>query len=211
MWRLESLCDDDGSQYEEVRIELLPKHMGTNISVKENGDLVWTEGQAVWSISWWIVSILAVHLRRLYESTCEKNVQRKKTQDKQYSNSNRRKWSQVNRKLPDFPFKMHIIGVNDCECSEGSYSQLLGICQHLSVVLSDITMWYFVMLLTWERLCYCHFLIFPNALLLLPQDWFLFFVFFAVVFTINHKSLTLHRTQIKYTRCTKVSNSRLHI
>lgn len=78
LWRLESLCDDDGSQYEEVRIELLPKHMGTNISVKENGDLVWTEGKAVWSISWWIVSILAVHLRRLYESTCEKNAQRKK-------------------------------------------------------------------------------------------------------------------------------------
>lgn len=120
------------------------------------------------------------------------------TPDKHYSNRNRRKWSQVNRKLVQFPVEMWISGVNDPEFWEGSRSQLLGICLHLSLMLSSKTMQYYIIKLT--RLVLhkevrfadaFHFLTYRAAVISLPfpllQESSLFFII---------KAQTLHTTKI---------------
>lgn len=125
------------------------------------------------------------------------------TQDKQYPNSNRRKWYQANRKLLGFPFDIWIIGVNDSECWEGSHSPLVGIFTHLSVVLSNITMQYFVIFVTCWRFHKWGSVIFsPTVHILCFCSFVCFCIVPRIILILNHKTQTFHRTQI---RCMKKS------
>ena len=119
------------------------------------------------------------------------------TQDKQYSNSNRRNWSQVNRKFLGFPFEMWIIQVNDVDCWEGNRSQLLGIWAHLSVELSNITIWHFFIQLT-----QCGLFQGKRCVAATVSSFAIWSFFARIILTLEHKSQTFPRTQIKCMRCT---------